>query len=228
MSKHIYIDVAAKVPTVSGCIKLSPNLSYEDFIIKNFDYTGETQKNISFTNYCSTNLVVPEFVIFTDNSNNGDFEAKINSFNILAGQSLNVPVHYFGTHRSDITPKNYNINFNGISANYKLNISIPIVNTPPEIENITFLLDNGEGKVFSLEDFVTHYSDAESDALDAVILEGDVSHFRLNAQPIVSGQQIPVNLIAAGLFQLLPQITNEKINIVVSLKVKDEAGSTSI
>lgn len=226
MSKHIYIDVGAKTPTVGSCVKFTSN-SYEDTITKNIEYTGESQMTISFINSCSVPFTVNPFVLFNDNSLGGNFEARIAGFSIGANQTINIPLRYFGINKSATTPKNFNLEFNGSTINFKLNIQTPFVNTPPVIAGIDIVLENRQGKVFTLADFTSKYFDADGHALDAVILEGDVSKFRLNGQPITSGQQIPANLINAGGLVFLAQNTDAEINISVTLKAKDELGAVS-
>lgn len=228
MSKYIHIDVEAKIPTIASCVKLTSGNTYEDTITKNLEYFGDSQRTISFTNSCSVPFTIPDFVLFSDTYNGGNFEARISGFTIGANQVLNVPLKYYGINKSDSTPKSYSIAYNGSSIIYKLNITTPKVNTPPTISDISIVLENRQGKVFSLDDFIPHYFDADGDNLDAVILTGDVSVFRLNGNPVVSGEEIPANLIASGKLEYLAQNTNDEFSVSVLLKVKDSEGSISL
>lgn len=227
MSKHIYIDVGAKELTVEGCVRLSPNRTYTDYIKKGFEYTGESPLTVGFTNYCAQRFDIPAMILFKDETDGGNFEVRVAAFSILPSQNINVPVTYHGIHKGTGNPKTYLLSFNGSNASYRLFITEPVVNTPPVINSFEIFLNNREGKVFTLRDFSTRYFDADGDALDAVILEGDVAGFKLNGENITSGQEIPANLISAGAFQFVPQQTDKEINITVALKVKDDAGSVS-
>ncbi|MDR6548545.1 hypothetical protein J2810_004635 [Chryseobacterium rhizosphaerae] len=227
MAHKIIFNVSPKVFDVTECVRFTPNRSYEDIIQKDFDYTGQSQKAVSITNICSVPFTVSGFTLFSNTENGGNFEARVDSFSIGASQLIEIPVLYFGTCKSDLPEKNYLIALNGVSVNYKLIIETPFVNTPPEITTVEMILDNRESHVFGLQDFLPHYSDADNHNMASIILEGDLSAFRLNGNFMTSPAEVTALQLQNGAFEYLAQDTNDEINIIVTLKAKDELGATS-
>ncbi|MGK6342832.1 hypothetical protein ACMGDK_11370 [Chryseobacterium sp. DT-3] len=227
MAHKIVFRVSAIVPTIPVCVKLTPSMFYEDTIEKDLEYTGQSQETVSFTNYCNVVFSVPDFLLFTNTENGGNFEARIGNFSIGINQQVEVPVNYFGICKSNSAYVNYNISFNGNNSVYKLNINAPEINNPPQITTVELVLENREDHVFTLNDFISHYSDIDGDQLSAIILTGDVSSFRLNGNLIISGQEISVYDINVGAFKYLAEDTDNEINVIVTLKAKDERGEVS-
>lgn len=224
----IIFNISAKIPTLPECVKLAPNNGYTDSVIKDFDYTGETGVSVSFANACGQPFTVPSFTIFTDTENGGNLEVKINSFTIGAGQTVNIPVRYYGIMKADSLTKNFIFTFNGTSSSFTLNITHPVVTHPPVIQTIDMVLENRTNKTFSLADFTPYYSDVDGHALDAVLLTGDLSRFRLNGQAITSPAEIDVYDIDNGGFVYLAPDTNDEYNVIIQLRVRDASGELSI
>ena len=73
--------------------------------------------------------------------------------------------------------------------------SIDVVNTPPVITNINKTINNRNAYSFTIEDFETHFIDADGDTLKSIILVGDTSRYTLNGIPYVAGTIIDRNNI---------------------------------
>ena len=224
----IIILASAINPTEIDCVKLKPALGYSDTIIKGFDYNNVTQKNIQIINYCDVPFNIIGFSIFEDTVNGGNFSATVNDFTILAGQTLNIPVIYNGIYLgSNLTPA-YSISINGISSIYDLIVSVPVINNPPIITDIIFDLGNRQDYVITLADFLAHFTDLDGDTLDAVIIEGNTTQFRLSGNPILSGTEISQSQINAGLLTRIAPDTDNYISESTLWKAKDSAGTISL
>lgn len=226
MSK-IRVFGSPKVFTIAECVKLSPGVNYSDTIIKGFDYLGTSQITVSITNYCTVGFEIPQIILFEDILQGGNFVAKTASFNINAQQTLNIPVYYSGIYLSNNLSPNYDIFLNGVSSVYSLSITVPVENNPPVITDITIGLNSGEEYVFTVDDFVNHFTDVDGDTLDAVILEGNTSGFTLSGAPIISGQEIPISLVASGQLKKTAVTTSVPLNVANVWKAKDSSGSVS-
>lgn len=227
MAHKIIFNVEAKTPTLPDCVKLQPNQDYEDTILRDKNYNGESTTFVTITNLCNQGFNVPQVELFRNTTLGGNFQAILPAFNINANQTINVPVKYYGICKDTSNFKNYTISLNGSSANFKLNITQPKVNHPPVIQTIDITLENRTNKTFKLSDFTQYYSDADNDALDAVILSGDLSRYRLNGQTLTSPAEIPALDIKAGALVFLAPDRDEEFFIAVQLKVKDEGGAVS-
>lgn len=223
----IRISVSAKVMVVSECVKLAPNNSYSDRIVKGFEYTGETQKNITIVNYCNQPFTVGQIDLFSDTSKGGNFSARLNGFTIGANQTINVPVYYYGIYLGDNLSPKYTISINGNTSIYSLAITVPVTNRPPVITDIFIERQNRQLYTFKVDDFLTHFSDLDGDDLDAVSIEGDVAGFILSGVPYTSGTWIPKSQINSGLLQFVPSDTNAYTEKTVMWKARDTAGSIS-
>ena len=216
-----------KVFHIAECVKLSTDVDYVDTIIKGFDYIGTSQKSVSITNYCTTSFQVPQIILFEDIINGGNFKATTESFNINPQQTLNIPIKYTGVYLSNVIQPNYDIFLNGVSAIYSLNVTVPSVNNPPVVSDIIIELDSGDEYVFTVDDFVNHFSDVDGDTLDAVILEGDTSGYSLSGVPFVSGQEIPIALVASGQLKKTVVTTSTPLYLSNIWKAKDSNGTIS-
>ena len=221
--------VSAKVMTEAECVKLTPSQAYTDSIIKDFDYADVTQKTIKITNYCSVPFsILSETTLFTDTVGGGNFSAKIKAFTIQANQTINVPVYYNGMYKGTSLSPAYTISVNGISNMYNLTVTVPVVNQPPVVTDILKVLGNRVNYTLTIADFLAHFTDLDNDDLDAVIIEGDTSSYRLNGAILASGTVIPRASIENGLLQKLAPNTNSYTDETTVWKARDTAGQTSL
>lgn len=227
MAHKIVFNVAPKDFGIQDCVRLTPSKNYQDVIQKDFEYTGESQVTVSFTNVCTKPFTINPFILFTNTENGGNFEARIQSFSIGNNQTIDIPVRYYGICKSDLPQKNYIISLNGVSANYKLIIQTVVVNTPPVITTVELVLENRADYVFQPQDFLSHYSDAENHSMASILLEGDLSAFRLNGNTLTSPAEVAFYDLQNGGLKYVSQNTDNEINVVVTLKAKDELGAVS-
>lgn len=226
MNKIIF-NVGAKVQVIGACVKIAPAQNYIDTIEKGFDYTGESFVTVTFVNYCTVPFTVPQITLFSDTSNGGNFYAKVDSFTISAGQTINRQVKYTGVFLGSLTTNIYPIQLNGNSATYTLNITIPIVNNPPVASDFNVLLNNRQGKTFTQADFLTHFTDLDGDSLSAVIISGNTSIYTYNNLPLVSGTQIPIQDVIDGKLKIAVQNTDALISQGVLWQAVDSQGGIS-
>ncbi|WP_294203156.1 hypothetical protein [uncultured Chryseobacterium sp.] len=227
MAHKIFFSVAPKVFLVGECVKLLPGLNYQDTVQKGFDYTGQSQITVTFSNICQQAFSVDAFTLFSNTDNGGNFSAKIEGFSIGVNQSISIPVKYYGICLTDVPERNYIISLNGISANYKLLINTPFINTPPTITNVELLLPNRQDYTFHDNDFLPHYNDVDMHSMAAVILEGNLAPFRLNGNIVTSPLEVSFYQLQNGALKYIAQNTDDEINISVTLKAKDELGGIS-
>lgn len=226
MPNKIVFTVSAKEPTLPDCVKFVEK-SYVDTVTKNKDYFGESQISIAFINYCNVAFKVPQFTVFENTENGGDFKAVVDAFSIGANQQINIPIRYYGVIQTDSDFKTFILAFNGSSAFFTLNIVSEKTNTAPVIQSVDILLENRTNKVFSLADFDSKYSDIDGDALDSIVLEGDLSQFRLNGNKIISPYEITVYQLNIGALIYLAKDTDEEVVFTATLKAKDSRGLIS-
>ena len=223
----IRITVAPKTPTIPDCVKLTGGQNYNDTIVKGFEYTGQSQKTISVTNFCNETFSVNSFTLFSETSNGGNFIATVGSFTILPNQTLNLSVYYNGVYLGNNLTPNYTISLNGNYANYSLVVTVPVVNNPPIVTDINVLLSNRETKVFTLTDFTDHFTDLDGDTLESVIITGDVTGYRLSGSAYVSGTEVTKAQIISGNLTFVAPDTNSTIDRVSIWKARDSAGTIS-
>lgn len=224
----VSVFASAKVLTAPECVKLTPAQTYTDTIIKGYDYNDITQKVVSIVNYCNVPFSVADIILFSDVVNGGNFTAKIKAFTIQANQTLNLPVYYDGMYLGNSVSPSYTITLNGVTNMYNLNINVPVVNQPPVVTDITKSLDNRVPYTLLISDFTTHFSDPDGDTLDAVILEGNLSLYRLNGNLITSPATISASDISSGYLTKLPQDTDNYVEDTVTYKAIDSTGNTSL
>ena len=122
----------------------------------------------------------------------------------------------------------YTISVNGISNMYNLTVTVPVVNQPPVVTDILKVLGNRVNYTLTIADFLAHFTDLDNDDLDAVIIEGDTSSYRLNGATLASGTIIPRASIENGLLQKLAPNTNSYTDETTVWKARDTAGQTSL
>ena len=223
----VSVFVAAKTKTPVECVKLKPAQTYSDSIIKGLEYTNHLGKSIVVINYCNQPFTIQESILFSDIVNGGNFTAKIASFTIQANQMLNIPVIYNGVYLGDNLSPNYNITINGTQNIYSLTVSVPVINQPPVISDITIELNNRQSHTFTLEQFLAHFTDLDGDTIDTVWAEGNVSGYKLAGANYVSGTEVTKTQINSGLFQYYASNTNAYTESIVVWKARDTAGTIS-
>ena len=220
--------VSAKTLTPIDCVRLTPGINYSDAIVQGFDYVDVSQTTVSVTNNCSVPFTLQGISLFSDQSNGGNFEASLKDFTVGANQTLNIPVYYNGIYLgSNLTP-NYQINVNSNFSVFSLTVSVPVQNNPPVTTDITIELNNREERILDINTFLNHFSDIDNDDLAAVIIEGNVSNYKLNNQPYISGTQIPRSLIESDLLVFKgPDIDSYSEDATI-WKAVDTQGSISL
>lgn len=224
----IRVFVSAKDMTPVDCVKLNPNINYNDGIIQGHDYQNISHITISIINVCSVPFNIIGMNLFSDTSNGGNFVASINNFSIGANQVLDIPVYYNGIYLGTNLAPNYQISINGNTAIYSLSVSVPQINHPPLANDIIFDLDNRVDKVLGIDVFLTHFSDIDGDSLAAVIIEGNTTNYTLNGQPVISGAQIARALIESNYLIHHAADTDNYNEDAAIWKAVDSAGSISI
>lgn len=228
MAHRIIFNVSAREFNMPDCVKLSAGNNYEDTILQGREYNGETQTTIQITNLCNSSFTIDSMVLFSERDSGGNFEARINGFSIGANQTIQVPLLYFGICRSPHSVKDYLIQINQSSVNFRLNIRQPQTMHPPTIGNVEVVLDNRENYTLRISDFMQKYADVDGHELSSIIIEGDVSRFRLNGQPITSPAEISAYDIRSEALIHIAEDTDREIETIVTLKVRDASGEVSV
>lgn len=228
MGHKIIFNVDAKELIIPDCVRLSSGKSYEDTIIRDKEYFGESQITISFTNICSKQFDLESITLFENTDNGGNFIAKVDAFSIGANQTISVPLKYFGVCKSVNPTKNYLVSFNHTNVSFKLNVNQPIINHPPIIQPIDIQLKNRENYVFKLSDFTDKYSDLDEHEFNSVLLEGDLSSFRLNGASITSPIEISAYQINTGALSYIAKNTDDDSETIIYIKAKDSSGEISV
>ena len=228
MGHKIIFNVDAKELIIPDCVRLSSGKSYEDTIIRDKEYFGESQITISFTNICSKQFDLESITLFENTDNGGNFIAKVDAFSIGANQTISVPLKYFGVCKSVNPTKNYLVSFNHTNVSFKLNVNQPIINHPPIIQPIDIQLKNRENYVFKLSDFTDKYSDLDEHEFNSVLLEGDLSSFRLNGASIASPIEISAYQINTGALSYIAKNTDDDSETIIYIKAKDSSGEISV
>lgn len=227
MNNKIVISVSSKILTIPDCVKLVPNKIYSDVITKGFEYNNISQFQIAVINNCSEPFNVDGKNLFTDTVNGGNFVAKINNFSIGAGQTMNIPVIYNGIYLGDNQNPNYQISMSEITGMVKLSVVIPIINNPPVTSDINIILDNRGTHMFTLNDFLSHFTDLDGDTLDSVFIEGNVTGYFYNNQPYISGTEISKSDIQSERLKYIAPDTDIETNSTTIWKAKDSRGAIS-
>ena len=225
--KFIIIDVGAKIQTIADCVKLKPAQSYAKTITQGIEYNGNAGVSLVITNYCTQPFNVPSIEWFTDTEDGGNFRAYTDAFTILASQEISVPLKFKGTYLSDTLSHIYNLNLNGNTSTFNLTINVPFVNHPPIVKNFDKLLENRAEYTFTLADFSSNFTDADSDSLDLVNIIGDVSNFKLNGVSYVSGGDITVYNLNNGHLKYTSPSVNSASQKTVSYTANDIHGAKS-
>ena len=169
--RYIVLNVLQKEDTYADCIELGTGVNYSDSIIKDYVYTGQSQKTIKVVNNCSTSFVLNSQTLFSELAGGSNFVASIGSTTIPGNTTVDVPVYYNGSYKGSLLSLNYTITINGTTANYNLNVIIPDV--APVTQDSTIKLSNRENKIISSTDLI--YSDSNGDPITNVRFFGDVS-----------------------------------------------------
>ena len=225
--KFIIIDVGAKIQTIADCVKLKPAQSYAKTITQGIEYNGNAGVSLVITNYCTQPFNVPSIEWFTDTEDGGNFRAYTDAFTILASQEISVPLKFKGTYLSDTLSHIYNLNLNGHTSTFNLTIEVPFVNHPPIVQNFDKILENRAEYTFTLADFSSNFTDADSDSLDLVNIIGDVSNFKLNGVSYVSGGDITVYNLNNGHLKYTSPSVNSASQKTVSYTANDIHGAKS-
>ena len=229
MSKKIIINVSAKVATATDCVKFLPAQTITDSIEKDVIYDENSGEVLTFVNYCNVPFTISETTLYTNTKNGGNLRVYVKSFTINANSQINIPVWYSGSYKGESSSLVFELNYNGVIANYTLNITTPIILTPPTISNINILKGNRVDYTFVLSDFTNAFNSVDGAILSSIILSGaSITNFRLNNLPIANNTEITSAQINSGLLKFVAPDTNNSSNIYISVYAKDSNNLTSV
>lgn len=229
MSKKIIINVSAKVATATDCVKFLPAQTITDSIEKDVIYDENSGEVLTFVNYCNVPFTISETTLYTNTENGWNLRVYVKSFTINANSQINIPIWYSGSYKGESSSLVFELNYNGVIANYTLNITTPIVLTPPTISNINISKGNRVDYIFVLSDFTNAFNSVDGATLSSIILSGaSITNFRLNNLPIANNTQITSAQISAGLLKFVAPDTNNASNIYISVYAKDSNNLTSV
>ena len=229
MSKKIIINVSAKVATATDCVKFLPAQTITDSIEKDVIYDKNSGEVLTFVNYCNVPFTISETTLYTNTKNGGNLRVYVKSFTISANTQVNIPVWYSGSYKGESSSLTFELNYNGVIANYTLNITTPVVLTPPTISNINISKGNRIDYTFVLSDFTNAFNSVDGATLSSITLSGaSITNFRLNNLPIANNTEITSAQISNGLLKFIAPNTNNASNIYISVYAKDSNNLTSV
>ena len=229
MSKKIIINVSAKVATATDCVKFLPAQTITDSIEKDVIYDENSGEVLTFVNYCNVPFTISETTLYTNTENGRNLRVYVKSFTISANTQVNIPIWYSGSYKGESSSLIFELNYNGVIANYTLNITTPIILTPPTISNINISKGNRVDYTFVLSDFTNAFNSVDGATLSSIILSGaSITNFRLNNLPIANNTEITSAQISAGLLKFVAPDTNNSSNIYISVYAKDSNNLTSV
>ena len=229
MSKKIIINVSAKVATATDCVKFLPAQTITDSIEKDVIYDKNSGEVLTFVNYCNVPFTISETTLYTNTESGSNLRVYVKSFTINANSQINIPIWYSGSYKGNSTSLTFGLNYNGVIANYTLNITTPIVLTPPTISNISISKGNRVDYTFVLSDFTNAFNSVDGDTLSSITLSGaSITNFRLNNLAITNNTEITSAQISAGLLKFIAPDTNNASNIYISVYAKDSNNLTSV
>ena len=229
MSKKIIINVSAKVATATDCVKFLPAQTITDSIEKDVIYDENSGEVLTFINYCNVPFTISETTLYTNTENGGNLRIYVKSFTISANTQVNIPVWYSGSYKGESSSLTFELNYNGVIANYTLNITTPVVLTPPTISNINISKGNRIDYTFVLSDFTNAFNSVDGATLSSITLSGaSITNFRLNNLPIANNTEITSAQISNGLLKFIAPDTNNASNIYISVYAKDSNNLTSV
>ena len=229
MSKKIIINVSAKVATATDCVKFLPAQTITDSIEKDVIYDENSGEVLTFVNYCNVPFTISETTLYTNTENGGNLRVYVKSFTISANTQVNIPIWYSGSYKGESSSLIFELNYNGVIANYTLNITTPVVLTPPTISNINISKGNRIDYTFVLSDFTNAFNSVDGATLSSITLSGaSITNFRLNNLPIANNTEITSAQISARLLKFVAPDTNSTSNIYISVYAKDSNNLTSV
>lgn len=98
-------------------------------------------------------------------------------------------------------------------------------NKPPVITDIIKQLENRTPYTFTVADFENHFTDADGDTLDRVVIVGDTSRLTLNGNPYISGTEINRNNITDLVYT--PLDTDDLYQVILEWMAYDSYGLPS-
>ena len=229
MSKKIIINVSAKVATATDCVKFLPAQSITDSIEKDVIYDKNSGEVLTFVNYCNVPFTISETTLYTNTESGSNLRVYVKSFTINANSQINIPIWYSGSYKGNSTSLTFGLNYNGVIANYTLNITTPIVLTPPTISNISISKGNRVDYTFVLSDFTNAFNSVDGATLSSITLSGaSITNFRLNNLAITNNTEITSAQINSGILKFVAPDTNNSSNIYISVYAKDSNNLTSV
>lgn len=225
----IRIRVLEKVYHLSDCVRLLEGRRFQDTITQGVEYNGDKQILITIVNLCNKEFSVPTTVLFSDSTNGGNFEGRVESFVIRGLETKVVPLKYYGIYRGDVAiDKEYTLAFNGSENVLSLTIE-KADSTLPILRDIDLTLENRESKTFALKDFTDYYYDEEDLPMKSILLDGDLSNFRLSNRRInaTSVEVLAKDIEADKLSFVAPDTDSETIT-ELNIRAKNTKDEVSI
>lgn len=179
-------------------------------------------------NTCSDSKLFMDRIIFRDN----DLTIKIknksgnNPVEVHPGDFLDIDTIFIGTKH---VPTVITVPFvyeGQLINTYQLRFNQPEKpNTPPVITDIIKELDNRTPYSFTVSDFESHFTDADGDSLDRIVLVGDTTRFTLNGTSYLSGTEINRNNITQLVYT--PNDTDDIYQLILNWMAFDSYGLPS-
>ena len=216
MSKKIIINVSAKVATATDCVKFLPAQTITNKIKKDVIYDENSGEVLTFVNYCNVPFTISETTLYTNSEYGSNLRVYVKSFTISANAQVNIPIWYSGLYKGESSSLIFELNYNGVIANYTLNITTPVVLTPPTISNINISKGNRIDYTFELPDFTNAFNSVDGATLSSIILS------------IANNTEITSAQISAGLLKFIAPDTNNASNVYISVYAKDSNNLTSV
>ena len=176
--------------------------------------------SLSYTNGSGQTLVAGQKLYSVGTAGTlGYLSVKVKNNTIINGSgSFDIDI----TSYANATQPDGAINFNYNGNPIKINIDY---NSNPEITDITFDILNRSEKTFSVSDFENAFTDLDGDTISEIMIEGDVTGYKFEGDPYVSGTWIFMSDV--NNLKYIASDANEAYEKNNNWKAKDSAGYVS-
>lgn len=144
-----------------------------------------------------------------------------NNVTLSGSGNFNISVENY----SSASQGNRAITFNIDESAVTLNL---FYNSNPIASDIIVETANRTPYIFSTSDFITNYTDFDSNSLAQVQINGDLTGFTLGGTTLVSGTWIPISYVTSSQLIYTTNDTSEYYEKDVTWKAKDSQGNISI
>jgi hypothetical protein len=101
------------------------------------------------------------------------------------------------------------------------------VNQNPTVTDVPFSIQNRATYTFTLNDFVSKYTDPQSDPLSTIKLTGNVFGYTLNGSPYTVDTEVTASQLATGALKYTGNNIDTMYNYTTPYQAKDSAGNWS-